>query len=359
MGRKIEEMDRRSFLKYSAIFGAGAAFGENFLSAPPAKAAEKEVFTIALQGGSWGDALKKVFVEDSGFRTKYNLDVAYEVGDDGRLLAKGLANCGKPVFDIHFAFGPNSVKHYASGCAVDLNLDWVPNWKDIYPQARMGTYSPLLTFNVGGLTYNKEKVSPPPKSYDDLWNPRYKGRVGFPQYSWLGMFWLHCINKYFKGTEDDVTPGINALADLNKKQKLIMLDNVEHTRRLFAQGELWLAPFWDGRTLQMKEEGLPVGFVFIKDLLATGSGAVCMKGVKNLKLAHELINITCDPERQLEIMKMFKYAPTNRKCKIPPEYKVNFPTEEELNNAAQIDWLKVTKDIDKNMELWNKKVLGA
>jgi putative spermidine/putrescine transport system substrate-binding protein len=359
MGKKIKEMERRSFLKYSAIFSAGAALGKDFLSAPPAKAAVQEVFTIALQGGSWGDGEKKVFVEDSGFRAKHNLDVGYDVGDDGRLLAKALANCGNPIFDTHLCFSANAAKHYASGCAVDLNLDWVPNWKDLHPQARYGKYSPAFCFLAFGLVYNKKEVSPPPTSYDDLWNPKYKGRVGIPQYAWIGMYWLHAVNKYFKGNEDNVTPGINALADLMKKQKVILLDNVEHTKRLFHQGELVLAPFWDGRTIEMKQEGLPVEITFNKDMMTIGFGSVCMKGVKNPKLVHEFINVTCDPGRQLEMMKMFKYAPTNTKCKIPPEYQTMFPKEKDLENAAQIDWIKVIKHIDENMELWNKKVLGA
>ena len=293
MKKIVKDMDRRAFLKYSAMLSAGAAFGSNLFSPLQVKAAEKEVFTIALQGGTWGEGEKEAFVKGPGFQAKHNLDVRYDVGDDGRLLAKGLANCNKPIFDAHLCFGPNAAKHYASGCAMDLDLDMVPNWKDLYPAAQMGTYSPSFCFCVMALVYNKNKVSTPPQSYDDLWDPKYKGRIGIPKYTWIGMYWIHAINKYFGGKENDLTPAIDKLADLMKKQKPVILNNVEHTMRLFRQEELWLAPFWDGRTLQMQKQGLPMDITFNKDMFAVGFNSVGMKGVKNPKLVNEFIDITC------------------------------------------------------------------
>jgi putative spermidine/putrescine transport system substrate-binding protein len=353
-----KKINRRDFLKYSAICGTGAAMGANLLSPPRARAA-KEVFTIAMSGGSWGDGNRKVFVEQSGFAEKHNLEMQYSIQIEGVAVAKGLANCGKPIFDTNLCFNANSAKLYDAGCAVDLNRDWVPNWKDIRPAAHFGTYAFGYTFAINALTYNKEKVKPAPQSFEDLWNPKYKGKVGIPSYGWVGMYWLHAINKYFGGDEENVQPGIDALADLMKKQKPHVPDTVDLVKKLFHQGELWLMPFWDGRTRQLIDEGSPVGFAYIKDMMALCMTAPCLKGVKNPKLVHDFINTTLNPERQVALAKIFKYSGTNRKCKLPPELEHIRTPENELEKAAKLDWVKIIRGIETNMELWNKQVLGV
>jgi putative spermidine/putrescine transport system substrate-binding protein len=359
MEKKIRGINRRDFLKYSTMIGAGAAAGSNLFFQHLATAADKEVFTIAMSGGSWGDGNRKVFVEESGFAEKHNLDMRYSIQIEGVAVAKGIANCGNPIFDTNLCFNANSAKLYEAGCAVDLNPDWIPNSKDVLPQAHYGTYAFGYSLSIAGLVYNKEKVKPAPQSYEDLWNPKYKGRVGIPSYSWVGMYWLHAINRFFGGDEDNVEPGIKALSDLMRKQKPLVPDTVDLVKKLFHQGELWLMPFWDGRERQLVEEGAPVDIMYPKDMLVMAMTAPCMKGTKNPKLVHDFINVTLDPELQVSLTKIFKYSPTNKKCKLPPDLDHIRLPEKEMEKAAQIDWVKVVRNTEKNMELWNKRVLGA
>jgi spermidine/putrescine-binding protein len=100
-----------------------------------------------------------------------------------------------------------------------------------------------------------------------------------------------------------------------------VIDTVDLVKKLFHSGELWIMPFWDGRTHQLIDEKAPVDFVWEKDFLSMTMGMSVMKNSKNLKLAMEFVNTTIDPVVEVEFMKIFKYAPTNRKCKIPTGFE--------------------------------------
>jgi hypothetical protein len=56
---------------------------------------------------------------------------------------------------------------------------------------------------------------------------------------------------------------------------------------------------------------------------------------------------------------MLAYSPTNRRCELPRELEGVKVPEKELEKAADIDWVKVVNNLEKNLELWNKHVLGA
>jgi putative spermidine/putrescine transport system substrate-binding protein len=354
---KKGEIERRDFLKYAATIGGGLLMGGGIPL--PRMASAKAKFTLAMTGGSWGDTVKKVFVEGSGFKKKFDLDVDYSIQIDSVAVSKAILNKENPIFDVMEGFNPNGAKVLIAEAAVEeLDLNILTNWPDIYPQAKMGNAYAGFCFINDVLTYNKKYVKRP-ESYHDLWNPKYKGHVGIPAYGWVGDYFLHAINKFFGGTEDNTMPGIEALADLMKKQKPVVPDTVDLVKKLFHAEELWIMPFWDGRTHQLIEEGAPVDFIWPKDYLSMYEGMSVMKNTRIPKIAMEFVNTTLDPNAQVEFMKVFKYAPTNRKAKIPKELEYAKVPEKEIEKAADLDWIKVVNNLEKNMELWNKKVLGG
>jgi len=357
MKTRMRTIDRRDFLKYAGSIGGGIFIGGGIPL--PRMAAAKTRFTVASTGGSWGEAVKKIFVEGSGFKKKLDVDVDYEFNIDAVVVAKALANKENPIFDVSSASTGMATKMYVGGAVMpELDLDIVTNWPDIYPQARMGKHYAAYCLLSMLLVYNEKYVNRP-ESYKDLWNPKYKGHVGFSNYKHVGSYWLHAINRFFGGSEDDVTPGIEALAELMKDQKAVPYDNTDHAMKLFQREELWIAPFWDGRARQLKTQGLPIEYVWTKDWLPFTIAFVVLKNTKVPKIAMEFVNATLDPDVQVEWMKQFKYAPANRKCKIPKGYENVAVPEETLEKAADLDWITMVNNVEKNMELWNKYVLGT
>jgi hypothetical protein len=73
----------------------------------------------------------------------------------------------------------------------------------------------------------------------------------------------------------------------------------------------------------------------------------------------EWINLTLDPVAQVEFMKLSNYSCTNSKAEIPDELKRIQVPASALELMVQLDSAKMVRDQDKNLELWNKEVLGA
>lgn len=354
---KKGEIERRDFLKYAATIGGGLLMGGGIPL--PRTASAKTKFTLGRVGGSWGEGLKKVFVEGSGFKEKFDLDVEYSVQMPSVAVTKAITYKESPVFDAMDSYPPGTAKILAAGALMpELDLNMLTNYEDIVPQGKTGNYAVGYCFTNQVLAYNTKYVKRP-ESYHDLWNPKYKGHVGIPAYGWVGNYFLHAINKFLGGTEDNTMLAIEALADLMKKQKPIVADTVDLVKKLFHREELWIMPFWDGRTHQLIDEGVPVDFVWHKDFLSLTQEFAVMKNTKIPKICMEFVNLSLDPKVQVEFMKIFKYSPTNRKCKIPKELEKNMVSEKDMEKAAKIDWIKVMEHVEKNLELWNKHVLGA
>jgi ABC-type Fe3+ transport system substrate-binding protein len=108
-------------------------------------------------------------------------------------------------------------------------------------------------------------------------------------------------------------------------------------------------PFWDGRTRQLMEEKAPVDLFWPKDYVALFHGMSVMKNTKIPKICMDFVNTSIDPDVEVEWMKTFKYAPTNRKCKVPKELEYVKVPEKELERAANIDWVKVVNNLKRTL----------
>jgi putative spermidine/putrescine transport system substrate-binding protein len=126
------------------------------------------------------------------------------------------------------------------GCLQDYDLDICTNYKDIIDSAKEPPRGPLknwfspFVLIVMGLVYNTKEASKP-ASYQDLLNPKYKGRVGIPAYGWVGNSWLQVLNKTLGGDEDNVDPGIKFLAELVKKNDAVVIENTDAALKAFTR----------------------------------------------------------------------------------------------------------------------------
>ena len=82
-----------------------------------------------------------------------------------------------------------------------------PAFAELLPQFQ-GAYGPAVTMQAIGIAYNPKTVKTPPTSWEDLWKPEYKGRVGITSLaSTLGLAFLLDINRLAGGNENDMAPG--------------------------------------------------------------------------------------------------------------------------------------------------------
>ncbi|NGM86126.1 extracellular solute-binding protein [Parapusillimonas sp. SGNA-6] len=350
---KLGAPQRRRLLKALSIAGLGGPLA-SLQAFSPAHAAKPFVF--GTTGGKFHEGTKEVFVENTGFRKRNSLELVYDIQNDSGIAAKVLASCGRPMYDIAQAVESNAARASLSGCLMDYDPSKVPNLADIPETYRLsGYYASAMTL-LNGLVYNTKYVKQP-TSWEDLMNPKYKGKVAIPAFGWIGQQFLHAINKAFGGNEDNIDPGIAALSEIVGKNEAVIVSGSNPADMLFQREEIWLMPFWNGRMLNLRKGGVPVDIYYQPHFLQVGTGYIIPKGTANAELAQELVNITLDPEVQLELVRYFEYAPTNKKVKVPAELAPVVLPDYAVDRGAQIEWTKLVEYVGRDSERWNKEVL--
>jgi putative spermidine/putrescine transport system substrate-binding protein len=360
-GQTTSMADRLSRRRFLGLMGASALLGAE--AGRPAPAAAEDKFTIASTGGSWGEGVKQNFVVAPEFERRYKLAVAYSHQLESVATSKMLANCGNPPFSVSSHGQAEAVLMADAGCLAGYTADLVPNLKYIpdtlmlQQRPGLGTYYAPYMFLMWALTWNT-KLARKPTSYKDLLNAEYRGRIAVPAYGWYGIYWIHAFNKLLGGTEDNITPAIQAVAEMVQKNQAIIMENVDHGMKLFEREEIVMAPFWNGRTFALQDRGVPVVIEYVDKSIALGAGFVVAKGTAFPEAAQRFVNETLDERYQLGMSRQFKYPPTNRTIKLPPDLERIRVTERELEKTASLDWKKINDHRSAYLERWNKEVLG-
>jgi putative spermidine/putrescine transport system substrate-binding protein len=354
-------ISRRQFHAALGWGAASIALSELGLARPAAAEAN---FTLASTGASWGEGLRAAFVDTPKFEERNKIKVSWEHAIDSVFTAKAMASCGNPPFSTLAVLQAEANFLALGGCLEGYNLDVVTHYKDIIDSAKEPARGPLkdwfapFVLVIMGLVYNTKEAEKP-ASYQDLLNPKYKGRVGIPAYGWVGNSWLQVLNKTLGGNEDQVDPGIAFLADVVKKNEAVIIENSDAAMKSFTREEIVIMPFWNGRTFVLQSQGVPVDIEYIPGTMLVGNGFPVLKGGKFVELTNQFCNITMDAQYQMLMTKRFFYPPSSRKAELPADMaRYAFPADKE-KNVVPIDYVKMNAHKSQYLDRWNKEVLGA
>jgi putative spermidine/putrescine transport system substrate-binding protein len=356
-----KDISRREVMQAMGLGAAAIALAE-LGGVRPAWA--EDAFTIASTGGSWGDGLKQAYVVKADFEKRFNAQVSYAHMIDSVIATKAIAQCGNPPFTVPALLNAEAVMLAEGGCLQDYDLGVVTNYKDLLPgtfeapRAGLKAYWAAHTMIVMGLVYNTKRVTVKPTSFMDLGNPKYKGKIAIPAYGWVGIQWLHALNQSLGGTPDNIDPGMKAIAELVKKNDALIMENTDVTLKAFTREEIWMMPFWNGRCFSLQAEGVPVDIVYPRGSLQVGNGFPILKGTKFERQAQHFVNISLDAEYQIEMTRRFRYPPSNRKAKLPPEMAHYALKEADLKAMMPLDFQKMNQHRAAYLARWNREVLG-
>ncbi len=141
----------------------------------------KELRILAWEGyadADWVSAFEK--------QTGADVSVVF-IGSDDEIWAKIKGSEGKD-FDL-FAVNTAQLQRYIdAGLTTPIDLNNIPNLKDALPRFRDlskvkgvmrdgKVYAVPYAFDSIGLIYDTNKVSPPPTSWNVLWDPKYKDKT--------------------------------------------------------------------------------------------------------------------------------------------------------------------------------------
>lgn len=361
MKKNNSEISRRRLLSQSARFGAGA-LALSALGARPAQAQAKSL-NVLFPGGTWLEFYQKTFTnpwaEANGVEFVWKNGLGFE--------PLVIAQRRRPQWDLIHQNQNTSSQLGALDAIIEWKEDELSNLKNIHSSFRY----PYLAGKVHtpyGLAVNTKKITKPVTKWADLWDPEFRGKVGFPAWEWMGQEVFHAINQINGGTPDNVDPGIDKMKALFADGGAIALDNVEHTKQMLVAEEVWIAPYFGARTEQANAAGAPVEFIVPEEgglSFIFNTSIIAGRPEESREAALAFVNSTLDPEKQIEFSRLTGYPPTNVEAmkNLPPDLKKLELADAQVEALGKLqrdfDYMAMFAFRDQIKDRWNKEVLGS
>jgi putative spermidine/putrescine transport system substrate-binding protein len=307
MGRNImtTRLSRRHVLAAGAtIAAAPALFGR------AAHAADRCVV------GTWGGDYARLLREniDDPIAKPKGLEVVQAVGDEAPRLAQLVAQKQLPrgALDIACMGAPSGYLAAQKDLLETLDATKVPNLKNVIPLLKSGDFMPNQfvphIYSVQGLAYNPETVKDPPKSWEDLLDPRFKGKIGALASSgnWITMGAALSQG----GSPNAIDKGKEFLLKLND-QGLHLYAQTDDMAPGFKSGEIEVGIIWLARTVMWRNADFPVaGLVPKEGAIVYVSGMVMPKNAPDKEGAYAYMNALLEPAAQQGFAAHMGYLPT-------------------------------------------------
>lgn len=343
----MSALSRRTLLKASAL--GATALGAQILLPGSASAADEIV--AAAYPGSFDEAYRKVLVPAFSRAAKADVVVTPMLATEQ--VAKIVAAPNSPPLDVALLDEGPMLQAASRNIFEQFPADDAKNHADLGEPFRSQPWGPTVTVQLCGIAYNPKKIKTPPTSWQDLWKPEYKGRVGLTTLeSSLGTAFLVEVAKLNGGSERNVQPGFDAIRGLLPNVGAIA-PSPGALAALFQQGQIDIAPGYFNATKLLASKGLEVAFV------RPASGIVLIRTsmhlVKNSKARAAAVKyidmaMSAPVQEQLQLAPFF-LVPTNKNAKFTdaiaevvgatPDALLNNPIQnwEEINKH-RTDWIK-------------------
>src|SRR3954452_5434304 len=144
----------------------------------------------------------------------------------------------------------------------------IPNEKNLQPGLRHPKFDPQRNYTLpwqSGMTaigYNKKKTGRKLNSVDDLFDPKFKGKVSFlsdPRDS-AGLVAIGMGKKMDSVTLDDMMAAIDKINQANKNGQIRRFTGNDYTTDL-TKGNLWVSVAYSGDLLQLQADNPDLKFV--------------------------------------------------------------------------------------------------
>jgi putative spermidine/putrescine transport system substrate-binding protein len=338
------------------MMGGAAAFGAA-LALPHVARAQARTLVAATFPGTWNEADRNVISPAFKSATGAAVTQSIVLGTDqvARLTA---AKGNKPPFDVAFFDTPQVLDAAKEGLIVEYPAAKSPNFGELIPKFQ-DKWGPKITMQVIGIGYNPKKISTPPKSWEELWEPKYKGRVGLTALnSQLGIAFLAELNRIKGGSETDFEPAFKALRELLPNVGAIAA-NLGAYATLWQQEQIDIAPYNFNFVQTLKAKDVPVEFTIPQTGAAGWETSLhLVANAQEPDLAVKYIDLHLDPKIQTQVMKPpYDVIPTSSKVTLEGAITNSLAkTHDDLAKVRGFDWEKLNPQRGALIERFNREI---
>lgn len=247
------------------------------------------------------------------FEALTGIKVNYTTFDSNESMYNKLSN-GGVNYDVIIPSDYMVGRMAEEGMLEELDFDNIPNYakvgdaykgKDFDPENK---YSVPYTWGTVGLIYNSEFITEEPDSWAVLWDEQYSGKILMFDNPRDAFAIAELRLGYDLNTTDAAK--LEECAALLREQKPVVQNYVmDQIYDKMIKGEAYVAPYYAGDYMQMKDENENLKFVFPKEGFNFFIDCMCVpKGAENKLAAEMYINFMCEPVISAENLSYIGYS---------------------------------------------------
>jgi putative spermidine/putrescine transport system substrate-binding protein len=292
-----------------AVLAAAAALP---FAARTAAAADDQV-VIATWGGDYANLLHANV--DEPLMAPQHITVVQDLGDEDPRVAKMYAQRRLPraTDDVICLQAVRAHEVGQAGLLETIDATKVPNLAHVLPNLKTTFYAPHI-WSPQVIIYNPDKVKEPPKTFADLLDPKYKGRVGVGDinYFYIMMAAALAATGDVNKVDADET---KALALKLNANGLRLYPSTDSIGAGIKSGEIDVGIMWLARVIMWQNAGIPVKAQFqTEGSVLYISGMVVPKNAPNKEGAFKYLDAMLAPPAQTKFAERMGYLPTVDDC---------------------------------------------
>ncbi len=343
-------ISRRHFLSA----GAGAA---TLMSSQPRLArAEGSQVVVGTWGGDYGQLLSDLI--DKPLLAPKGVEVLQDVANADPRKTKLLAERQSRRGSMDVACLSDSDHYIVAGTnafeAVDAAK--VPRLDKVFPALRTDTAIPHI-YSAQVILYNVNQVKTPPTSWADLWDPKWKGRVGLADILYPNNTLMAALAG--GGSVSNYDPGEKKLLELRSLDVKIYPSNEALAAALKSE-EVWLTSMWLARGFMWKKSGIPLSHVVPKEgAVSIVFEASVPRNARNKDGGFEYLEAMLDAKAQIAFADKMGYVPTVSDAVLPEDLAKQVSlTEADRARLLKPDYKYLTERSQRTLDFWNKEFKG-
>jgi putative spermidine/putrescine transport system substrate-binding protein len=343
-------MSRRTLLS------AGAAAATMLATRRPSAAVESPQLVVGTWGGDYGQLLAELI--DRPLLVPKGYEVVQDVanGDTRRTKLQVERQSRRGSMDVACLSDTDAYLVAQAGTFEQATADKVSRLDAVYPELKKETTIPHI-YSAQVILYNTNKVTAPPQAYADLWDPKWRGRIGFSDILYNANTMAAALAG--GGNTSNFDPADKKLMELRSLDVKIYPSNEALAAALKSE-EVWLTVMWLARGFMWKKAGIPLAHVVPKE--GTPSivfEAAVPRNAKNKEGAFAYLNAMLDPAAQIAFADKMGYVPTVKDAVLPDDLAKQVSlAEAERARLLKTDYAYTMARTNQTLDFWNKQFKG-
>ncbi len=272
-----------------------------------------EQVVISTWGGDYANLLKANV--EGPILTPEGVTVVQDITDEDPRVAKLYAQRRLPrgADDVLCLQAVRGHEVGEAGLVEALDETKVPNLAHVLPNLRSPYYAPHI-WSPQVIIYNPDKIKDPPKTFTDLLDPKYKGRVGVGDINYFYVMMAAALAATGDLNKVD-DPAAKALAEKLNDNGLRLYPSTDSIGAGIKSGEIDVGIMWLARVIMWQNAGIPVKQSFpTEGSVLYISGMVVPKNAADKPGAYKYLNAMLEPPAQTRFAERMGYLPTVDNC---------------------------------------------